>query len=403
MRSLRISEKRSSGGSGAVLPWLLCLVFAGATAYFAWLHYGGARELNEETGGNVPSTASSGVSGGEKNPAPATVASSGGVVLESKGYIVPTHQILVSPKVNGMVKTLRIHKPGQDPSEGRALEEGQRVQKGDILAILESTDYEADTARTRAMLASAKEKLEMERKNLPNEIERAQAELSEAITNRAYLKLVLDRSEKLAKTNSISPQDVEKAKSDYDAGAHRVERLQRALELISGPRAERLKVAEADVKVAEAELRKAEWRLSNCTITAPITGTILKKNVEEGNIVNPIAFNGSFSVCDMADLSDLEVDLSIQERDVSRVFQGQKCVIRAEAFPERAYEGYVSRLMPIADRAKGAVPVRVKLKVPAAEEGVYLKPEMGAVVSFYGKGEAKANESSGDNKTTDGT
>jgi hypothetical protein len=85
----------------------------------------------------------------------------------------------------------------------------------------------------------------------------------------------------------------------------------------------------------------------------------------------------------MADLSDLEVDLSIQERDVSRVFKGQRCVVRSEAYPDRIYHGYVSRLMPIADRAKGAIPVRVKVKVPADEEGVYLKPEMGAVVSFY--------------------
>ena len=95
------------------------------------------------------------------------------------------------------------------------------------------------------------------------------------------------------------------------------------------------------------------------------------------------AFNGSFSLCDMADLSDLEVDLSIQERnDLSRVYKGQKCKVRAEAFPDREYEGVVSRLMPIADRAKGAVPVRVKLTVPSDEEGVYLKPEMSAVVSF---------------------
>ena len=84
----------------------------------------------------------------------------------------------------------------------------------------------------------------------------------------------------------------------------------------------------------------------------------------------------------MADLSDLEIDLSIQERDVARVFKDQKCKVRAEAYPERMYEGHVSRLMPIADRAKGAVPVRVKVVIPAAEEGVYLKPEMGVNVSF---------------------
>jgi hypothetical protein len=68
---------------------------------------------------------------------------------------------------------------------------------------------------------------------------------------------------------------------------------------------------------------------------------------------------------------------------VAKIFVDQACRVRCEAYPTRVYEGYVSRLMPIADRAKGAVPVRVKVRVPAAEEGVYLKPEMGANVSFY--------------------
>src|SRR5205807_1191648 len=96
----------------------------------------------------------------------------------------------------------------------------------------------------------------------------------------------------------------------------------------------------------------------------------------------PIAFNGSFSLCEMADLSELEVDMSIEERDVAKVFKGQQCEVRPEAFPKRVYKGLVSRLMPTADRAKSAIPVRVQLTIPKDEEGVYLKPDMGVVVSF---------------------
>jgi hypothetical protein len=95
----------------------------------------------------------------------------------------------------------------------------------------------------------------------------------------------------------------------------------------------------------------------------------------------------------MADLSDLEVDLNVQERDISTVFKGQKCKVRTLAYPDRIYDGYVSRLMPIADRAKGAVPVRVKIAIPADEEGVYLKPEMNATVTFLKRdGAAEAHE-----------
>ena len=185
------------------------------------------------------------------------------------------------------------------------------------------------------------------------------------------------------RNRSSTQQDYELAESKYLAQIQRVERLKFAHKLMQlGPRQERVDVAKAELAQVEADVVKAEWRLGNCTIRAPITGTILKKNAEEGNIVNPIAFNGSFSLCDMADLSDLEVDLNVQERDIALVKVGQKCRVRAEAYHDRVYDGYVDRLMPIADRAKGAVPVRVKISVPPEEEGVYLKPEMGAIVTF---------------------
>jgi len=127
---------------------------------------------------------------------------------------------------------------------------------------------------------------------------------------------------------------------------------------------------------------KAKWKLDNCRIVAPIKGTILRKNAEKGNTVNPIAQMGSTSLCEMADLSDLEVELNIPERDFAVIRVGQRCTVRADAYPDRVYSGVVSRPMPIADRAKAAIPVRVKVSVPADEEGVYLKPEMNAKVVF---------------------
>ncbi len=145
----------------------------------------------------------------------------------------------------------------------------------------------------------------------------------------------------------------EEAESRYRAMLRRAERLDAAVKLMEkGPRIERIQAAKADVLQAQAELDKALWRLDKCEIKAPIPGTILRKNAEKGNIVNPIAFNGSYSLCEMADLSKIEVELTIQERDIARVFLKQKCRIRTEAFPDRWYNGYVSRIMPIADRAR---------------------------------------------------
>jgi HlyD family secretion protein len=301
----------------------------------------------------------------------APVAANGDVTLESKGYIIPAHQILVSPKVSGMVVSLNF-------------EEGMRVQKGYVLAELESVDYKADVEHAKALLASARQHLlELQRGNRPEEIAAAGAELGEAQAQREQLLSEWKRNVGLRQNKTVTEREYEQSESSYKAMDRRVAKLKNNYKLMQdGPRVERIDAARAEVAQADAELAKAQWRLGNCTIVAPISGTILKKNAEEGNVVNPVAFNGSFSLCEMADLADLEVELSIQERDIARVRKGQKCQVRAEAFPDRVYDGVVSRLMPIADRAKGAVPVRVKLSVPAEDEGAYLKPEMSAVVSF---------------------
>jgi multidrug resistance efflux pump len=369
VESLRLPDHRSaSAPTGGRVAWLACLVFAGTSAFLAYREFSRPQQTVETKADQtaiVPTQPT-------ESAASASMAASGDVVLEAKGYIVPAHQILVSPKVSGMVTELLI-------------EEGKRVKKGDVLARLESVDYGSDVGAAESLLAAAEQRLaELERGNRPEEIAAAKAELQEAEAQRNQLELEWQRTSKLRQLRSLAPAEYEQAEASYKAMVHRAERLRRSYELMAqGPRKERIEVARADALQAKANLTKARWRLDNCTIRAPVSGTILRKIAEEGNIVNPIAFNISSSICEMADLSDLEVELSIQERDVARVFKGQRCLVVPDAYPDRRYQGVVSRLMPIADRAKGAIPVRVKLSLPQAEEGVYLRPEMGAVVSFY--------------------
>jgi HlyD family secretion protein len=372
VRSLRLPDQSGSDGLRLRwLPWILCLALLGSTVALGYLRYIDKTRVatTSEAPVQQPGAAAQ-KSIATKNPANLQ-ASSGGVALEWTGYIIPAHQILVSPKVNGMVVNLRIT-------------ESQRVKKGEVLAELEDTEFRADRERVKAALESAKQNLaELERGYRPEEIEEARAELAESQAQLVQLDADHKRASELLTKKVLSRESYDSALSKFQAMERRVQRLKLALKLMEeGPRIERIKAARAQVAQAEAEVAKAEWRLDNCIIRAPISGTILKKNAEEGSLVNPIAMQGFFSLCEMADLSDLEVELSIQERDISKVSKDQKCRIRAKAYPDRVYEGYVSRLMPTADRAKGAIPVRVKVKVPAEEEGVYLKPQMEAMVSF---------------------
>lgn len=366
------------------MPWLLCLILAGSTSWLGYRVLTIAPEPSDQESASADS-ANAGTNATTKAgdpPAAATqpAAKASGsdkeqkVVLESKGYIIAAHQILVSPKVSGTVTRLTI-------------EEGSRVKKGDILAELEDVDYRTDRDRYVAERESARHKLlELERGNRPEEIAQAKAQLQESEAQLEQLSADWKRMQELRRSKVATAADYDSTLSKFRAMVRQVERLRSAHSLMeAGPRKEKIDAARADFQNAESNVRKAEWKLDNCKIRSPITGTILKKNAEEGNLVNAIAFSGSVSLCELADLSDLEVDLTVQERDISRVFKGQKCKVRAEAFPDRVYSGVVSRLMPIADRAKGAIPVRVKLTVPREEEGVYLKPEMGAIVTFYGE------------------
>ncbi|MBC8114736.1 MAG: efflux RND transporter periplasmic adaptor subunit [Candidatus Saccharimonas sp.] len=382
VQSLRLPPPGSGSSGSARLPWFLSVVLAGAVVYL--LVMGSPwKPATPSAGDDTAATASAGTKpgAGEAGSDMATPSSAntngssttaGEIVLESKGYIIPEQQILVSPQVSGRVIELNF-------------EAGQRAEKGFVLAVLDSTEYQAEYERVNAQLESSQESLaEMREGSRPDEIKQSKADLAEAQTNLDQAEKDYQRAKDLFEKKIIQPQDFETTKSQHQALVQRVERLTATTQLmIDGPRRERKRMAEAQVRQVEAELRRAKWRLDNCIITMPINGTILKKNAELGNLVNSVAFNGSFSLCDVADLSKLEVELSIQERDIAKVFKGQVCKVRAEAYPKRIYEGVVSRLLPIADRAKGAVPVRVRLTVPADEEGVYLKPEMGATVQFY--------------------
>lgn len=374
VQSLRLAPASKQTSSGSGLPWTLFLLSAVAIAYLlaAGSPFQRATNVGDEEVVTTKTQTKPANSPSEESKAPTAAPVAGEIALESKGYIIPEQQILVSPQVSGRIIELNF-------------DAGQRVEKDFVLAILDNTEYLAEFDRIQATLESSKQNLaEVEEGNRPDEKAQAKAELAEAETNLAQAERDFLRKKDLMERKIISKEDYESTESTFRALAKKVERLAANSRLMDeGARMERRRSAKAQTMQIEAELRRAKWRLDNCVITAPISGTILKKNAELGNLVNPIAFNGSFSLCDMADLAKLEVELSIQERDISRVFKGQKCRVRAEAFPKRVYDGVVSRLMPIADRAKGALPVRVRLTVPADEEGSYLKPEMGAIVTFY--------------------
>jgi multidrug resistance efflux pump len=386
VKKLRIggndAAKGSGGGRVAWLPWLLCAGLAVAWGGYAIRNY-------NQKGVPTPTAAATPTAAGAEGVAPE---------LEVKGYLVPARQISVSPiDVGGKVLELR-PAPARNGQPEMPFAEGVLYEKGDVIAVIDAAAYKAQVDEAVASLASAEKRLEAARmrrdaqdpKSVRKvELDQVEAQLREAQAMKLRADQELRRQQGLGGATAL--KELQQAQADSATSDAKVKNLEATLVLLKeGPRKEQLaaleaevKGAEADVAVAQARLAQAQWRLDNCTIKAPITGTVLTKSAEVGKLVNPMAFSGGGAVCDMADLRDLEADLEIAEKDISKLKVGQPCKVKADSFPDKTYPGTLDRIMPIANRAKSIVSVRVKVKLPAGEvPGTYLKPEMGAVVSF---------------------
>lgn len=379
VQSLRLKADGTSAPPRSTwLPWGLSVIAFATAAVFGWRAY----LISPSDAAPAAVTTAEGTSAA--NPSmtstSATPTSSGDVVLDAKGYVIAAHQIQLSPQVGGEIIWL--------DSEFR---EGAVYAKGKPLAKIDQVIYDARLKSTQAALAVARVNLqEVESGSALKEIKAAEAQLSN-LAARLELARIDERNKRRAGV-ATSRDDMEKAAAQIlvEQAAHEAQK--ETLTKLEVSLKERLLVCRAQVEKAQADVDEAAKNLKNCTMLAPTTGIILTKKAELGGYVNPFAFGAAGYLCEMADLRDLEVELDIQERDIARVKPGQYCRIMPEAGQRdeeflkthpHGYDGVVSRRMPMANRAKGAVTVRVKVTIPEKEmSGQYLLPDMGALVSF---------------------
>jgi HlyD family secretion protein len=303
----------------------------------------------------------------------------GTVVLTAGGYIVAHHTIQVSSKVVGKVAWVGIEK-------------GDHVKEGQVLVRLEDSEYRAQLGQARANLAVAQARLqELETGSRPQEIDAARAAAEEAQANFQNAEVNLKRAEDLAKQAIASQQQLDNARTQYDVTKAQLENARKRYDLVKiGPRQEQIAYARAQAAQAQAAVDYAQTMLDSTLIRAPVSGTVLERLIEKGEMVSTMNFGGTggvkASVCSLADLSDMQVELDINQNDFPRVSPRQDCVVTADAYPDRTYKGVVDEIAPQANRQKATIQVKVKILNPDE----YLRPEMNAHVSFLApsKGEA---------------
>jgi len=286
-------------------------------------------------------------------------------VLSLSGVIQPHKTIDVTPLVPGPIVELPVS-------------EGDYVNKGDLLARILDTNYLADMHSAEAALAIARSRLlELENGTLPEEIDIIRAQIDAAKGELESKTSNYERSRKLVQSRTINEADYELAEASLVSAKATLDRLNAELKLaVDGPRQELIESARGEVKQAEAALEKARFYTEHTRVEAPISGTIIERNAELGEVSRSDYF--LTDLCKIGDMSEMEVFVEVQERQLQRVFIDQPCRVIPDAYPTTRYDAVVSRIQPRVNRQRGVVGIVVKLKNPDER----LLSEMNARVEF---------------------
>lgn len=196
---------------------------------------------------------------------------------------------------------------------------------------------------------------ELDRTNLLSELASAQAMQKSAQSDLAYQKLNYERFKALYEKGLVSTNDYDKAKLSYD------------------------QAKEAMVQRVES-VKKAETNLSYATITSPIDGIVIKKEVEQGQTVAS-SFNTPTLFTIAQDLTQMRVVANVDEADIGEVKEGQRVTFTVDAFPNDVFEGKVAQVRLEPTTTSNVVTYEVVITAP--NDDLKLKPGLTANVTIY--------------------
>ena len=299
----------------------------------------------------------------------------GSTVLSASGYVVAHHKISVNSKVTGRVAWIGVEK-------------GDKVKEGQVLVRLEDEEFRAQYEQARGAVESYKARLlEAQNGSRPEEIKLADHNLAEAKATAINDKINLDRQRDLYAQGVASKQSLDDAAAKSDSSQQRMNSLEQSSKLMQlGPRAEEIQRARGDLQQAEGQMAYAKSQLDATVIRAPVSGTILERTAEKGELVTAQFASGAEggprgSVVALADLNDIQVELDIAQDDFAKLSPRQEGIVTLDAFKDRSYKGEIAEMSPEANRQKATVQVKVQILQPDS----YLRPEMNATVQFKAK------------------
>ena len=264
----------------------------------------------------------------------------------------------------------------------RAVQEGQTVQEGQVLARLDARDLEQTLAMRRADDAVTQAALEaLQAGSRKEEIAGAQATLDQATADLRRLGPDEARIGELHQQGIVSARDYEAVHASLEAAKARVRQAEQQFTLVrKGPRSEDIAQGRARHEQSQQSLALAQTQLGYATLTAPFAGVVLSVNVEPREYVAP-----GTPVATLGNLATVWLRAYVEETDLGRVKVGQKALLTTDTFPGRKYEGRVSFVSSEAEFTPKSVQTkkeRVKLvyriKIDVPNPNMELKPGMPA-------------------------
>jgi ABC exporter DevB family membrane fusion protein len=218
---------------------------------------------------------------------------------------------------------------------------GEHVDKGQVIAELDSKDLAARLHQAEAELAVAKARRnEVAAGARDEEIKQARAELQRVQSEQMQAEKEFKRTGQLHKDKFVSQATLDNAESVYKVATARVTEAKEHLRLLqSGPRRETLALHEAQVTQAEANVRYVRSLLDMTHITSPISGTLIERYLDVGEVVMP-----EKPLAAIADTSQLRINAEVDETDAGRLHVGDPVEVTAYAYPGKVYRGRVEEI-----------------------------------------------------------
>ncbi|MGB3517595.1 MAG: efflux RND transporter periplasmic adaptor subunit [Elainellaceae cyanobacterium] len=310
--------------------------------------------------------------------------------IRASGTVQPFRTVNISPATSDILDELYV-------------EQGDRVTRGQVIALMKNDTAAANVAQAEAQVAQAQSRLqELETGNRPEDIAQAQArvEQAQALVVEAESQVVLatervERQQFLYAEGAIAQDGLDEATNTVNAARATLERQQASLreaqenlrQQQSGSRVESIDAARAQVAEAEASLQAASVRYEDTFIRAPFNGIITQRYASEGAFVAPTTSastaSSATSSAIVAIAEGLEILAEVPEVDIAQIQLGQRVEVMADAYPEEVFEGRVRLVAPEAVIEQNVTSFQVRIELLEGQDR--LRSQMNVDVEFIGE------------------